>query len=263
MPEGHTIHRLARDLNSTLRPGSVRASSPQGLFAAGAAELDRQAVERAEAWGKHLFVRFTNRPVLHVHLGLIGKLRPKGPDADIEGQIRLRLANDRETWDLTGPMTCALIDPAEVRAVTDGLGPDPLRHRRGPDAFVAAIGRRRKPIAEALLDQGVIAGIGNVFRSEFCYLMGVHPGRPANELSTDEAAELWTLAVDQLRLGARLNRIVTRDPDEVGTTAGRIHGDDRLYVYKREGLPCHRCATEIRLAELGPRKAWFCPACQS
>ncbi len=241
----------------------MRAGSPQGLFSAGAAELDGQPLERAEAWGKHLFVRFADRPVLHVHLGLIGKLRPKGPDAPIEGQIRLRLQNECETWDLTGPMTCALIDPSEVRAVTAELGPDPLRHRRGPDEFTTALGRRRRAIAEVLLDQGVIAGIGNVYRSEFCYMLGVHPGRPANDLSASEAADLWNLAVEQLRRGVKLNRIVTRDPAEVGTTAGRIRGDDRLYVYKREGLPCHRCSTEIRLAELGPRKAWFCPVCQS
>ncbi|MGI9614140.1 MAG: Fpg/Nei family DNA glycosylase, partial [Acidimicrobiales bacterium] len=219
MPEGHTIHRLARDLNRTLRSHPVRASSPQGLFADGAAELDGQELLRAEAWGKHLFIRFEDRPVLHIHLGLIGKLRPKGADAPIEGQIRLRLATDEETWDLTGPMTCALTDPTDVATVTNQLGPDPLRHRRGAERLGDALSRRSIPIAAALLDQSVIAGIGNVYRSEFCYLMGIHPDRPARSLSRDQHRELWDIAVDQLRLGVRLNRIVTRDPDEVGTTA--------------------------------------------
>ena len=237
MPEGHTIHRLARDLNATLRPTPVRSSSPQGLFADGAAELDGQPLERAEAWGKHLFLRFESRPVLHIHLGLIGKLRPKGrPTAPIEGQIRLRLESVDETWDLTGPMTCALIDPGEVDEITGALGPDPLRHRRGSERFAAALEQRSVPIGAALLDQAVIAGIGNVYRSELCFLAGVRPTRPARSLDA-AADQIWRDAVDQLRRGVRLNRIVTRDPREVGTTPGRIRDEDRLYAYKREGLP--------------------------
>ena len=70
------------------------------------------------------------------------------------------------------------------------------------------------------------------------------------------------MAVSQLKLGVRLNRIVTRVPDEVGVTAGRIGDEDRLYVYKRDGLPCHRCGDEIRLVEIAKRKAWLCPTCQ-
>lgn len=262
MPEGHTIHRLARDLRRTLRPGPVAATSPQGLFTDGAAELDGQRLVKAEAWGKHLFVHFEDRPVLHVHLGLIGKFRDKGPDAPVVGQVRLRLANEDATWDLSGPMTCALIDPADMTAITDDLGPDPLRHRRGADRFGEALTRKSTAVATALLDQSVIAGIGNVYRSEFCYLSGVRPTRPARSLPTDTKNELWDLAVEHLRVGVRLNRIVTRDPVEVGTTVGRIRGDDRLYVYKRAGRPCHRCGVEIEPVDVGQRRAWFCPQCQ-
>jgi len=107
MPEGHTIHRLARDLNKTLRTRPIEASSPQGLFSAGADEIHGRDLARSEAWGKHLFLDFSDGPLLHIHLGLIGKLRPKGPAAPIQGEIRLRLANEYETWDLTGPMICA------------------------------------------------------------------------------------------------------------------------------------------------------------
>ena len=263
MPEGHTIHRLARDLARTLRPGPVRASSPQGLFADGADELDGRPLRRAEAYGKHLFLHFDDRPVLHVHLGLIGKFRDRGPGAPVIGQVRLRLANDDATWDLTGPMTCALIDPGDKKAITDGLGPDPLRHSRGRDRFAETLSRKSTPVAVALLDQSVIAGIGNVYRSEFCYLSGVRPTRPARSLPPDTRDELWDLAVEHLRVGVRLNRIVTRDPAEVGTSTGRIRGDDRLYVYKRAGRPCHRCGTEIRPVDVGQRRAWYCPSCQT
>jgi endonuclease-8 len=262
MPEGHTIHRLAKDLNRTLRPTPLRASSPQGLFEAEAQQLDGLHLDRAHAYGKHLFLDFADGPAVHIHLGLIGKLRPKPPGTGIEGAIRLRLESDEALWDLTGPMICALIDRDEIDDITSQLGPDPLRRGAKRDDFVDRLSRRSVPISAALLDQGVIAGIGNVYRSEFCFLTGIKPSTPAKKLRSDQAEEIWDLAVDQLRLGVRLNRIVTRDPSEVGTTAGRIDDENRLYVYKREGEPCHRCGTEIRLTEIAKRKSWHCPSCQ-
>ncbi len=263
MPEGHTIHRLAKDLNKTLRPGTVTASSPQGPFATEASQLDGRELIEASAWGKHLFLDFKDAPLLHIHLGLIGKLRPKPIDAPEKGAIRLRLEGGEKLWDLTGPMVCALIDDDDRDAVTAKLGPDPLRKDADPGAFATAMDRRRVPLAAALLDQKVIAGIGNVYRSEFCYLAGIHPETPANNISEDETDQLWRMAVDQLKLGVRLNRIVTREPEEVGVSAGRISDDDRLYVYKRDGEPCHRCGDEIQLIEIAKRKAWYCPTCQS
>lgn len=262
MPEGHTIHRLAKDLNRTLRPDPVRASSPQGLFDAEAEQLDGLRLDRAHAYGKHLFLDFADGPAVHIHLGLIGKLRPKPPGAGIGGAIRLRLESEEAVWDLTGPMICALIDPDEIEDITAQLGPDPLRRGAKREDFVDRLSRRSVPVSAALLDQGVIAGIGNVYRSEFCFLTGIKPSTPAKRLRAEQAAEIWDLAVDQLRLGVRLNRIVTRDPSEVGTSAGRIDDENRLYVYKRDGEPCHRCGTEIRLTEIAKRKSWHCPSCQ-
>lgn len=263
MPEGHTIHRLARDVNKTLRPGRITATSPQGRFAQEAAELDGKELRSAKAWGKHLFLDFNDAPLLHIHLGLIGKLRSKPANDPEVGEIRLRMASETTLWDLTGPMICALIDPTDVDRITAKLGPDPLRRDGHVDDFAQLMQRRSIPLAAALLDQNVIAGIGNVYRSEFCYLAGIDPNTAANALSDDQILELWDMASSQLRQGVRLNRIVTRDPDEVGVSAGRIGDDDRLYVYKRDGLPCHRCGDEIRLVEIAKRKAWFCPTCQA
>lgn len=263
MPEGHTIHRLAKDLNKTLRPSSVAASSPQGVFAEEANQLDGQPLRRAEAWGKHLFLDFENAPLLHIHLGLIGKLRPKPLETpSTEGAIRLRLVGTDQLWDLTGPMICALIDDDDLASITAKLGPDPLRRNGKANEFIDRLSRKKIPLAAALLDQKVIAGIGNVYRSEFCYLAGIDPHTPANSLDEATGHVLWDMATAQLKLGVKLNRIVTRDPAEVGTTAGRIGNDERLYVYKREGQPCHRCGTEIRLVEIAKRKAWHCPSCQ-
>lgn len=263
MPEGHTIHRLARDLNRTLANALVEASSPQGRFADEAELLDGRSFTSAEAWGKHLFLDIDGAPLLHVHLGLIGKFRQKPADAAIRGAIRLRLIGKEKLWDLTGPMVCDFVDPDDHEALVAKLGPDPLRPDGDRDEFSARLRRKRMALSAALLDQKVIAGIGNVYRSEFCFLAGIHPETPANTLDPEQADLLWDMSVEQLKQGVRLNRITTRDPEEVGVAAGRISGDDRLYVYKRDGSPCHRCADEIRLIEIGQRKAWYCPTCQT
>ena len=146
MPEGHTIHRLAKALNSSFRGGSVVATSPQGPFATEAAELDGTVLRKAEAHGKHLFVHFDDVATLHVHLGLIGKFRRKELGAEEIGQIRLRLSNDKAVWDLTGPMTCALVDDDDVAATMMKLGPDPLR-KDPPDKFIEKLSRSSKPLA--------------------------------------------------------------------------------------------------------------------
>lgn len=267
MPEGHTIHRLARDLNSTLRVKGkkrpVEASSPQGRFTDEAELLDGTSLRAAEAWGKHLVLDFDHAPLLHIHLGLIGKFRRKSADEPVTGEVRLRLIGDDYLWDLTGPMVCALIDQDDLDSITKKLGPDPLRRDGSPDEFIDLMSRRKVPLAAALLDQKVMAGIGNVYRSEFCYLAGFDPRTPANSLDESQVRGLWDLAKAQLKVGLKLNRIVTRVPAEVGVSAAKISNEDRLYVYKREGLPCHRCGDEIRLLEIAKRKAWHCPSCQS
>lgn len=263
MPEGHTIHRLARDLNRDLKGDCVSASSPQGRFDAGAKAIDGQSCTGFEAYGKHLVGHFGDANVLHVHLGLIGKFRPtKG---DPVGAVRLRLtgANDERHWDLRGPMVCTLGSPALADKVADSVGPDPLRRSAKADDFIAAMRRRRIPVGAALLDQKVIAGIGNVYRAELLFIAGISPTTPANQLSDDELMQIWDLASTQLRQGVKLNRIVTVDPDEVGCkTARAIPRGERLYAYKRGGDPCRRCDANIAMIEVGGRKLWHCPQCQ-
>ena len=142
MPEGHTIHRLAKDLNASLRSAPVVATSPQGPFAEQAEMLNGNALIEAQAWGKHLFLEFENSPLLHIHLGLIGKLRPKPLETpETQGSIRLRLEGNEQLWDLTGPMTCALIDDDDAAAITAKLGPDSLRRDGVVEVFVQRMSR--------------------------------------------------------------------------------------------------------------------------
>ncbi len=266
MPEGHTIHRLARDLNLAFEGSQIQASSPQGRFDAGASKLDGQICDGFEAFGKHLVGHFASSDVLHVHLGLIGKFRKaKG---DPVGAVRLRLATNDVNWDLRGPMVCDLGNPDLVDKVAASIGPDPLRPDipgavPQVDTFVAAMKRRRIAIGAALLDQKIIAGIGNVYRAELLFICGIDPQTPANLLDESELRFLWDLAAKQLRLGEKLDRIVTVDP-KLGAykTPGSIPAGERLYTYKREEQPCRVCDTPIELLEVAARKMWRCPVCQ-
>lgn len=262
MPEGHTIHRLARDLTKTFRAINVTASSPQGRFEAGADMLDGQVCDGFEAFGKHLIGHFAGGDVLHVHLGLIGKFRKESGEP--VGAVRLRLSTEDLHWDLRGPMVCDVGPPDLVDKVAASIGPDPLRPRAKVDDFVASMNRRRIAVGAALLDQKVIAGIGNVYRAELLFLAGVDPLTPADKLDASMLHDLWDLTVEYLRRGEKLNRIVTVDPELTGhKTARSIPAGERLYVYKREDQPCRLCDSPIELLEVAGRKMWRCPQCQS
>ena len=261
VPEGHTIHRLARGLNRTLSGRPARASSPQGRFSGGADAIDGCTFESAEAWGKYLFCDFGTGEVLHVHLGLIGKFRQRAfPPEEPVGEIRLRLVGEDSTWDLSGPTRCELVSPSEQERIVAKLGPDPLRRDADPDAARSRLARTTRPIGATLLDQSIVAGIGNVYRAELLFLCGIHPARPSDTLTDDEFDALWDRTVELLRIGERLGRIVTTDPDEIGRPRGRMRRDERLYVYHREH--CRRCGDSLRTDAIGGRPISSCPTCQ-
>jgi endonuclease-8 len=266
MPEGHTIHRLARLHRRDLAGDKVAVTSPQGRFALEAGELDGKVLEGVEAVGKHLFYDWRRAPMLHVHLGLIGKFRTHRGDAwpSPSPATRLVMANDEVSVHLTGPMTCRLIRPDDRLRITSQLGPDPLADAEQAPEFVKRLRTKRAPVATALLDQKVIAGVGNVYRSEILFLAGIGPHRTAADVTEPEAAELWSLAVSQLRSGERAGRIITVVPREVGARRrSELPRDARLYVYKRGGLDCRRCGTRIERDSIGGRLAWWCPRCQA
>lgn len=265
MPEGHTLHRIADRHNDVLAGRSLRVSSPQGRFAEGARDLDGEVLDSAEAHGKHLFYRWANGANLYVHLGLVGKFRtwPAGAAPPPTPGTRLAMASDEAVTYLAGPMACRLVTSEEAAAVIDQLGPDPIRSRRGRSEFATRLARKRVPIGAALLDQSVLAGIGNVYRAELLFLLGIHPEVRADRLSAIEVDALWDLAVDELRAGVQAGRIITVRPRELGVRRRiDLGGDERLYVYHRDGLPCRRCGTEIVAREIGARRIWWCPKCQ-
>ncbi|MFI1968179.1 Fpg/Nei family DNA glycosylase [Streptomyces cinnamoneus] len=267
MPEGHTIHRLAADHRDLFAGRPVRASSPQGKFADGAALIDGRVFETAEAHGKHLFLGFAGTGWVHVHLGLFGKYTLGGGQAPPPTEtVRLRLASPDAHADLRGPTACALITDAEKQAMHDRLGPDPLRPEHDGEAAYARVSRSRSSVAALLMDQKVVAGVGNVYRAEVLFRHGVDPYRAGRDLTRAEWDAIWADLVELMREGVRNNRIDTVRPEHTPEAMGRPprvddHGGE-VYVYRRAGMPCHVCGDAIRTAGLAARNLFWCPECQ-
>ena len=264
MPEGHTIHRAARDHAKLLAGHVVAVSSPQGRFA-DAARIDGRVLERIEAYGKHLFHHWDTGEIVHVHLGLFGRFRVSravdGVVPEPRGQVRMRLATDEVAVDLSGPTACSLDAPDVRRSILARLGPDPLRRGARPDAMIERIGRSRRGIGDLLMDQSVVAGVGNVFRAESLFVCGIHPLRPGTDCDVAELEALWVTITAMLRDGVRSGRIVTVPRDESGVPRGRrIPRREATYVYKRDR--CLRCGTDVERLEIAGRTSYHCPICQ-
>jgi endonuclease-8 len=266
VPEGHTTHRLAREHTRRLRGGPVRVSSPQGRFAEGAALLNGLPLRRAEAHGKHLFHRY-GESVLHVHLGLYGVFDTgEQPAPDPRGLVRLRLETDVWWTDLRGPNACEVLTPVEVKALRARLGADPLRRDADPERAWTRISRSRAPLAVLVMDQSVLAGVGNVYRAEILYRHGLDPYRTGRDLPRETWDALWPDLVELMKYGVRRGRIDTVRPEHTPRAMGRAKRVDRhggeVYVYRRAGMPCLVCGTEVRTAVIAARNLFWCPTCQ-
>lgn len=274
MPEGHTIHRLANSIDSAFRRTAVSVSSPQGRFADGAALLDGRRLVEASAWGKHLFAEFAGDAWLHVHLGLIGKFdvarRPRSTSGavPVRGEVRLRLLNSRYVADLRGPNLCAVITPEQVAAVHARLGPDPLRPGADPERAWAKVSRSGRSIAELLMDQSVLAGVGNLYRCELLFRHRVDPFRPGRDLRATTWSALWEDLVMLMPLGVATGQILTMtDQVEDAVVALDTVGhagpyERRFYVYQRTGEPCRVCGSKVRTQVVAGRNLFWCGRCQ-
>jgi endonuclease-8 len=289
MPEGHTLHRLARQVTEVFGGQQARVGSPQGRFAEAAALLDGAVVEGAEAWGKNLFIYFIHPgpgvwgrspqwgstgaepPCVHIHLGLYGTfdvvdLVPEVPPP--VGQVRLRLVrSDGKAYaDLRGATTCALVTTAQRDAVVARSGPDPLRADADPARAWARISRSASPIGSLLMDQSVLAGVGNVYRAELLFRHRIHPLRPGRTLRSGQWRAMWDDLVALMAEGVRTGTIDTVRPEHTPEAMGRAprvddHGGE-VYVYRRTGQPCHVCGRPVRTAVLGGRNLFWCSRCQ-
>jgi endonuclease-8 len=264
VPEGHTIHRLAKDHAPLLVGRRPRVTSPQGRFAAGAAVLDGREVRRVEPYGKHLWYHVEGGGLMHVHLGLYGSWTTGAlPAPEPKGALRVRFQTDQHWLDLRGPTACDLQTPAERKAVLARLGPDPLRADADPGLAWDRLSRTGRTIGELLMDQSVVAGIGNVYRAEVLYRASLSPFVSGRALEQSTWAALWEDVRRLMRAGVRAGRIVTTEPGDRERRRGPASREDAHYVYRRAGRPCRRCGTEVRTEVMAGRNLFWCPACQS
>lgn len=265
MPEGHTLHRLALELDGEFGRSVPRVSSPQGRFAESAALLNGREVIAFSAYGKHLFGEFDDDAWLHVHLGLIGKFS-FSTLAEPRGAVRLRLATDEIAADLRGPQICQLLTGAEVAAQQAKLGPDPLRADADPERAWKKIQRSDRPIAALLMDQSVLAGVGNVYRAEVLFRQRINPFRPGKQLARKSWLAIWRDLVWLMPLGVAENRIDTVRHEHTPGVMGRDprvddHGGE-VYAYRRHDMPCWVCGSQISTRVVEGRNLFWCGRCQ-
>ena len=335
MPEGHSVHRITRQFARNFVGRRVALSSPQGRFAAGAAQLDGHVMTDARAVGKQMFLEFDNGLWLRVHLGMYGawdfagdiimdatiassngrmgqtnqrgtdlgagengadavldsagensmhsigaprrtRVRMAEQEKEIDqldtfppepvGQVRVRLLTDTVSADLRGPTACEVLDPAQVDAVMNRLGPDPQLDDT-PEAearFVDTVRKKPTRIGLLLMDQSVVSGIGNVYRAELLFRARINPHAPGKSLSEQSLRALWRDWAHLLAIGVNTGQMMTMDDlDGDAYVLAMKNRADRHWVYKREGLPCRVCGTHITLEEMGARKLYWCPRCQA
>ncbi len=226
----------------TLQGESVRAGSPQTLSLGAPRATLRRLGEQERSYD-------ADEPF------------PPAP----RGAVRLRLETLDVVADLRGPTACEVQTPEESAAVLARLGPDPLLDRgiRGQREFVRRVGSTSRPIGVVLMDQAVVSGIGNVYRAEILFRHGLDPYQSASSLPEETAVVLWKdwakLLADGVKTGVMLTR---NDLDAAGRTRALRVAKDRYFVYKRAGLPCRVCATDVQMALMATRKLYFCPQCQ-
>ncbi|MDO5066991.1 MAG: DNA-formamidopyrimidine glycosylase family protein [Propionibacteriaceae bacterium] len=267
MPEGHVIHRLAHVLNERLAGKRVAVTSPQGRFAAEAARLDGQPLTSAEAIGKHLLIEFdvAEPRFIHIHLGLIGKLRIH-PLAPPVGEVRLRISDGDLAADLHGPQWCRMLTATQRAEVHAASGPDPLRPDDDPLTVLARIQRSRRSIAALLMDQKIAAGVGNIFRAEVLFRHCLPPMTPGNQIDEETWLALWQDLKHLMAVAVERGRIDTVADEHSPEAQQRPPREDphggEVYVYRRAGQPCLRCATPVSTTDLEGRSLYWCDNCQ-
>ncbi|NBS92146.1 MAG: Fpg/Nei family DNA glycosylase [Betaproteobacteria bacterium] len=262
MPEGHSIRHLANVFEETLVGEKVKVASPQGRFQAEADALNDKTLESVTAHGKHLFLHFGDDKNVHIHLGLYGWLYFDGDPAT--ESTRMRIEGNGTAANLIAPTACQLWTDEQVEDKKLSLGPDPIHADSDPDRAWVKLKKSSKPIAALVMDQSVIAGIGNVYRAEILFMTKTMPFTPGKETTEAEFSEIWDLSRALLRDGSRDGKIRTVAKNHLYGDEVRLHGCAHFsYVYKRSEESCRICRSRVQQAPLAGRTLYWCPSCQS
>jgi endonuclease VIII len=258
MPEGDTIHHAARRIRAVLADrvlDRILTPHPRHRADRWPERLAGRAVRAVDAHGKHLFLRFDGDLTLHSHLRMTGAWGVHREGARWKrGRRRAWLVLRAGEWDVVqfdGPVLELM---RESRTRFDrrlaALGQDVIGASFDPEAFLRRLraGDPARAIGDALLDQRIVAGIGNVWKSESCFAAAINPWRPLGRVGDEEAVAVVQLARERMRVSADGDGFSSRP----------------RAVYRRAGMPCERCGTPIRQHGQGDdnRLTFWCPGCQ-
>ncbi len=298
MPEGNEIHRWAERHTQAFVGRKMHVEAPNQRFRE-ADMLDGRRLERILAKGKHLGYSFGKDRILHVHLGRYGDwTEGQMPLAEVKGALRLRLwpvgakprknaaePSARHAWysaddgsnptppeavdwlELRGPSDCSLWTDAQWQKLLGRLGPDPLGGEEltseDPAPAFERIAKAKTPISVLLMQQDVIAGIGNIYRAELLFRERLSPFLEGRAVPLKRVQAIWKDAAPLMRAGMVDRRIVTTRPRDRPHKRGRALKEEVHYVYRRHGKPCFLCGTRILKKEIAGRSLYWCPVCQA
>ncbi|OYT70996.1 MAG: DNA-formamidopyrimidine glycosylase [Chloracidobacterium sp. CP2_5A] len=275
MPELPEVEGVARELQRRLshrrimqaqvaRPRLVAPMTPEAFVG----RLRGAAFVAVGRRGKHLLLHLDNAYTLVVHLRMAGRFLYLVPESalpkfvhaifDLDNGRRLAFQDQRHFAIMRLARTDELLQLKELR----DLAPEPLGPDFTPDYLQRALAATRRPIKEALLDQTLVAGLGNIYAAEALFAVGLHPLTPANVIAKAKVKHLWQVIRILLEAAIEAGSTIDVNPESI---AGQYFGAafaEALLVYDREGEPCARCETPIARIRQGQRSTYFCPQCQ-
>jgi len=274
MPELPEVETVRRQLEPELvgrrlervdihDPRLTRPFDPAGV----AAELEGERIAALDRRGKYLVFHFESGRVLLVHLRMTGQLLHgngdalSAEDAHRRAVVRLDDGSDVIYRDVRRFGTWLLVEPGELGPYFEGrVGQEPLARGFTQKRLGEALAGRQAPVKAVLLDQRRLAGVGNIYADEALWRAGIHPRRPAGELSGAEIATLHRGVRAALRAGIARQGATLNDYRQPDGASGRMQ--DEFRVYGRSDEPCDRCGAPIEKTRVAGRGTWYCPSCQ-
>lgn len=272
MPEGDTIFRAATTLARALT-GSLLTRFETGYAQLASVDDDApligRTVEKIWAHGKHLYMGFSGELILHTHMRMNGSwhiYRPGEAWQRPKTSARIVLGTEKFVAVAFDVPVADFQTPREQQRSENVLGPDLLSPTFDPEQALQRLRARGDlDLAAALLNQRVMAGVGNVYKSELCFLTGLDPRTPMPKVGDAKLRELIAIAQKLLR-----ENVAPDSPEAIVTyrglrrTTGRDNPSERLWVYGRGGEPCRKCRTKIVFYKQGEgaRSTYCCPQCQ-
>jgi formamidopyrimidine-DNA glycosylase len=272
LPEVETVRRdlEARIVGRRITSCQISPGAPRLVQLVTPAEFCRQLAGRAVAGlrrrGKYLIVDLDDGRAWVLHRRMSGNVLYRVPSDPPDDYTRAVFALDdghELRWtDLRKFGTMWLVEDATM--VMETLGPEPLDAEFTPQVLRERAGKRSAPIKSVLLDQTVLAGMGNLYTDEALHYAKLHPLRPANKLKPDDWVRLHAGIIEALRMGiaARGSSLGTTLRDHINVDGAPGRNQETVRAYGREAQPCYQCGTAMRRIKVGGRSSVFCPKCQ-